>query len=331
MSMKWSMLILVLSLCYSLEVNAGVRDSLRLEFQNGKALVFHQVEAKETLFSLSRRYHTSVAAIQKLNNLQNNDLALGSILKIPFGNTIKHQVSAGETLYSVAQKFKVSTQQLKSWNHLATDQVSIGTVLYVGMDKPQPTNDPSSTMAVSSTSRSAYHVVTAKETLYSIAQKYQLTVVELQQMNGLEGYNVGIGDTLSLASKASMKSKTAAVNVVQTSEQPEDSQEEVEASPLPVTKNTGPVKAVKEKGIASVFPDNNTKKYLALHRSAPVGTIMQVRNEMTNLTVFVRVVGRLPNTGENTNVLLKLSQAAQQGLGALDNRFRVEISYIPAK
>jgi len=43
------------------------------------------------------------------------------------------------------------------------------------------------------------------------------------------------------------------------------------------------------------------------------------------------VVGRLPNTGDNNNVLLKLSQAAQQGLGALDNRFRVEISYIPAK
>jgi spore germination protein YaaH len=195
--------------------------------------------------------------------------------------------------------------------------------LYLGTERPKP--------LLSSTPRQSFHVVAPKETLYSVAQKYQLTVNELQQMNELDGFNVGIGDTLYLDSKPPTKSITAPVGVVPATEQPKEPEEEVEDSQLPKNKNTGPVKAIKEKGIASVFPDNNTKKYLALHRNAPVGTIMQVRNEMTNLTVFVRVVGRLPNTGENTNVLLKLSQAAQQGLGALDDRFRVEISYIPAR
>ena len=82
--------------------------------------------------------------------------------------------------------------------------------------------------------------------------------------------------------------------------------------------------------MAAVIDGNSdTKKYLALHRTAPIGTIMRVRNEMTNLSVFVRVVGKLPNTGANNNVLLRLSQAAQEALGALDGKFRVEVSYVP--
>jgi len=66
-----------------------------------------------------------------------------------------------------------------------------------------------------------------------------------------------------------------------------------------------------------------------MHRTAPIGTIMQVKNEMNNLTVFVRVIGKLPDTGENTNVTIRISKTAYDRLGAIDKRFPVEISYIP--
>jgi hypothetical protein len=58
---------------------------------------------------------------------------------------------------------------------------------------------------------------------------------------------------------------------------------------------------------------------------------MRVRNEMTNLSVFVRVVGKLPATGANNNVLIRLSTAAQAALGALDEKVRVEVSYVPSQ
>jgi len=87
---------------------------------------------------------------------------------------------------------------------------------------------------------------------------------------------------------------------------------------------------VVQRGMAEVIEDTqNTKKYLALHRNAPMGTIMQVKNEMNNQTVFVRVVGPIPPTGDNEKLILKISKKAYDRLGAVDNRFPVEVSYIP--
>jgi rare lipoprotein A (peptidoglycan hydrolase) len=83
-------------------------------------------------------------------------------------------------------------------------------------------------------------------------------------------------------------------------------------------------------GLASpIAGKTDTQKYLALHRTAQVGTIIQVRNEMNNLSVFVRVVGKLPNTGINDKITIRITQAAYESLGGINDRIPVEISYIP--
>lgn len=46
----------------------------------------HTVKRGETLFALAKRYHTSVDALRKLNNLKNNSLASGERLRIPGTN-----------------------------------------------------------------------------------------------------------------------------------------------------------------------------------------------------------------------------------------------------
>ena len=89
-------------------------------------------------------------------------------------------------------------------------------------------------------------------------------------------------------------------------------------------------KKIMESGMAEMIdPKADTNKYLALHRSAPVGTIMQVKNTMNNQVVYVRVIGKLPETGANDKVIVRLSKKAYQKLGAVDQKFRVELSYMP--
>ncbi|MCZ6899056.1 MAG: muramidase-2 precursor, partial [Bacteroidetes bacterium] len=73
---------------------------------------------------------------------------------------------------------------------------------------------------------------------------------------------------------------------------------------------------------------SETRKYLALHRTAPVGTIIQIKNEMNDMRVFVRVVGKFPDTGNNEKLLIKISKAAYQRLGVIDSRFPVVLSYV---
>jgi hypothetical protein len=55
--------------------------------------------------------------------------------------------------------------------------------------------------------------------------------------------------------------------------------------------------------------------------------VIRVKNEENSLTIFARVVGGLPETGDNSKVLIKLSQAAFEQLKGVNARFPVEILY----
>jgi hypothetical protein len=84
----------------------------------------------------------------------------------------------------------------------------------------------------------------------------------------------------------------------------------------------------KESGLAEVIPGTEAnKKYLVLHRNAPVGSVIRIKNEENDLTIFARVVGVLPETGDNSKVLIKLSKAAFEQLKGVNARFPVEILY----
>ena len=62
-------------------------DSLRMETIKGKLFVVHQVDEKETLFSISRRYGTTIPNILEQNPTADAGLEVGQILKIPYTGT----------------------------------------------------------------------------------------------------------------------------------------------------------------------------------------------------------------------------------------------------
>ena len=72
-------------------------------------------------------------------------------------------------------------------------------------------------------------------------------------------------------------------------------------------------------------PDNSGK-YLALHKSAPIGTLVLVKNLANNQSIWVKVIGRLPST--DGKLIIKLSPKAFERLNAVDKRIRAEISYL---
>jgi hypothetical protein len=85
---------------------------------------------------------------------------------------------------------------------------------------------------------------------------------------------------------------------------------------------------ITEKGLCSYTKGNSGGNYFCLHATAPIGAMINVRNMMNNRNLQVKVIGRLPNTPENENILIKLSGSAAQALGAVDDRFLVQLSYM---
>ena len=304
-------------------------DSLGIETEKDRIFVLHQVENQETLYALSKRYRTTVDAIIEHNKISGSSLPLGTVLRIPWDHGLTHRVKQGETLYAIARNYQVNVADIKSQNRLTSNEVKLGQELIIltNVSSNPPSELPSSSQI------GEFHVVREKETLYSISKLYQLSIADLKSWNQLSDNSLKDGDTLWLTKIDVVEQASTPEYVpVQTTELvsgPEPN-ESAEISPVSVQKTSSDILPVKETGIAAVIDGNpDTQKYLALHPSAPIGTIMKVRNEMTNLSVFVRVVGKLPKIGANNNVLIRLSPAAQEALGALDTKFRVELSYVP--
>jgi hypothetical protein len=178
------------------------------------------------------------------------------------------------------------------------------------------------------------HIVNSGETIYSIANNYDITTYDIKTWNRLEDNNIYVGQELVIGFTDNQREEVVLTNELNVEETEKEEiqvkEKEIEGTEMVNVEDRSDYKKVSEKGIARVIEGSEeTKKYLALHRTAPIGTIMQVKNEMNDLSVFVRVIGKLPETGDNTNILLKISKTAYDRLGAYDSQFPVEITYHP--
>ena len=279
---------------------------------------------------------------------------------------VKHRVGAGETLTALTRRYKVSLAQLNAANPQIKNGLGIGQIVYVPRSAPgKAPAAPAPAKAAASAVPGpvpARYTVRKGETLFGIASRYQLSSEELIKWNKLPAVGtVRVGQQLLLAAPeeaaAPAKTPAAAVRPAETEavppskapvasapdkpaqvatvtpekpvdreEKKDEREEKVERPPTRAGELLG---RVVESGLGASIENSTTEKYLALHKTAPVGTIMQVKNAMNGLYVYVRVIGRLPNTGENNNVLVRLSPRAVQKLGTSDSRFRVETNYIP--
>jgi LysM repeat protein len=85
-----------------------------------------------------------------------------------------------------------------------------------------------------------------------------------------------------------------------------------------------------ERGLAEMIENSeNSTKYLALHRDKPIGTMLTVKNSANGRTAIVKVIGKLPDTGLNDKVIIKVSKIAYDALLAKGKRFAVEVSPAP--
>jgi LysM repeat protein len=178
------------------------------------------------------------------------------------------------------------------------------------------------------------HTVAAKETLFSISKQYGVTVDQLKEWNSLVGNELKLGQTLLVAAPASV----ATVAVVSATVNPEpvknNTPQETQTStpvvstPIKISEGYKDGKEVRETGLAELIEGTQgNRKYLALHRTAPTGTILKIKNQMNDREVFVRVIGQLPDTGINDKLVIKISKSAYDRLSAIDPKFMVEVTW----
>ena len=146
----------------------------------------YTVKSGDSLWSIAKKFNTTVDDLKKANNLTSNSLSIGQKLVIPgkkesTSNNV-YTVQEGDSLYSIARKYNVDVNALKQANNLSSNLLSIGQVLII----PTGTED-----------YILYKVVSG-DSLYSIAKKYGITMQEIMDFNNLGSTILTVGQVLKI-------------------------------------------------------------------------------------------------------------------------------------
>ena len=286
---------------------------------------------------------------------------------------INHTVVAKESYSSIGRLYNINGRELANYNKLDYEKgLSIGQILKVPVKKDAVVNvpvakveTPVSKPVVNVGKEALYHTVQAKETLYGVSKKYNVTVADIKKWNNINVDGLNVGATIIVGYEAK---EIEAVTIVK-NETPKQVVEVVKVEPekpkVVEVKKVEPPKEVKpiatqavnrsigsgfnggyfkdsytekggwdaskENGTAAVFKSTSgwdDGKYYCLHNNAAQGSIIKVVNNTTGKTIYAKVLDVIPDIKQNTGVIIRISNAAAAELGAGENQFDCTINYI---
>ncbi len=293
--------------------------------------IIHIAAPKENYYSIGRLYNVSPKEIAPFNKMElEKGFGIGQVIKIPLtaGNFLQsgaaakdealipvyHTVADKEGLYRISVNHnKVPVATLRQWNKITDDVVSNGTNLIIGYLKVKKALSPLATNSVTPPA-------TPKEETPKDANPPV------------------IGDHPLPPVKAPTK---APVVITPKTDPPKPVKENQTQSEI--VKGTGDNfnggvfkslyqtnNVVSENGTAGVFKSTSgweDGKYYCLHNAARPGTIVKVTNAATGKTIYAKVLDNIPDIKQNTGLIIRISNAAADILGAGENKFDCSLSY----
>ena len=152
----------------------------------------YTVKKGDSLYQIANKYNITVEELKKLNNLSNNYLSIGQILKIPSNNDLPvnkenvYIVKKGDTLYQIAKKYNTTVEELKKINNITSNLLSVNQKLTIP------------TKITNESTEYDYYIVQKGDSLYQIAKKYNITTNELKNINNLTTDLLNIGKKIKV-------------------------------------------------------------------------------------------------------------------------------------
>ncbi|QOR66034.1 LysM peptidoglycan-binding domain-containing protein [Cytobacillus suaedae] len=156
----------------------------------------YTVQKGDTLSAIGQKFKMTVHELKQLNNLTGDMIYVGQTLKVSSSSTTSVQessytVKSGDSLSVIANLYNMTVNELKQLNNLTSDTIYIGQNLKVrGSTVP---NQPTTTTTQN-------YVVQAGDSLSVIAKRYNMTVLNLKQLNNLTSDTIYIGQSLKVNS-----------------------------------------------------------------------------------------------------------------------------------
>lgn len=328
---------------------AAAQDKLLAEGVSPALYLTHKVAPKENYYSIGRIYNISPKDIAPFNKLQlEKGLSLGQIIKIPLNSSnffqsgnaandetfvpVYYKVKEKEGLYRIAKNHNdLPLETLKQWNGIAGDAVKNGTQLVVGYLKVKT---ELSGLAKNGTGTAIGSAVTVATEEKKTAETVEKPVAKKPE----EKNNKKEPEKKEEVKEIKIKTQPAPENV---------KTEKKAAEPEPVKKvaeknvTDADFKKLYESqvkdgsvtettGNAGIFKSTSgwaDKKYYCLYNSASPGTIIKITNPANGNVVFAKVLDVVPDIKMNEGLLIVVTNAASDALGAGTANFSCSVSY----
>jgi len=305
------------------------------EIKDGGAKT-HKVVSGESLSRIAKKYHVQIKDLEEWNGITSKDLKAGQEVVVsgkaaiaPVSKEVKsekqdkvqseevaesgssvHIVVKGETLSAIAKKENTTVAELKKLNGLRSGQINLGQELKL----PANVETKAEVVQTKPETKSKPEPMAKPEPV-----KKEATVVEPKMSQ-------------APVSTPQVEKEKPAVPTVAQPVATEIKEQEKPMNGIREVNNTLGYTRIVETGFAEAIDgDVNSKKHLCLHKTAPIGSILQVKNEVNGQSVFVKVLGKLPDTGSNEKLIIRISRQAYDRLLAVGKRFPVEVSYAEAQ
>lgn len=145
----------------------------------------HTVQKGDTLWTISKKYATTVAELKRLNNRTSDTIYVGDKIIIKKSAAVEDKlyveyiVQKGDTLGKIAEAFGTKSEFIKSLNGMTSDMITIGQTLKVPAEYK-------------------VHKVVKGDTLYLLAKANNTSVARIAMYSGITSTDLSIGQILKI-------------------------------------------------------------------------------------------------------------------------------------
>lgn len=160
------------------------------------SLFGYRVKKGDTLWGLAKKNHISISHLKKINNISGNSLVPGLILRfsrLSSNGLNRYIVKKGDSIWGICRRFNLTKGTFLRLNNLKSSVLKIGTEVIVKSRKQKIAR-------VTTRKRTTWHWyrIKKRDSFWSIAHKYKITVASLKRFNRKKGNSLYPGSKIKI-------------------------------------------------------------------------------------------------------------------------------------
>ncbi len=206
--------------------SSSSKSSSNKSSSSSSATGTYKVQLGDSLWKIANKVNMSIAELKVLNNLKSDTIYVNQVLKTkssgsdtsskdtsskPNQNsaTTKYTVKSGDSLWKIANNYNLTVQQIRNVNNLKSDVLYVGQVLKLTGKASSGTSSSSSSSSNASSGTTTTYTVKSGDSLWVIAQKFNVTAQQIREKNNLKTDVLQVGQKLVITGKAASSSSSS--------------------------------------------------------------------------------------------------------------------------